>query len=56
MKRSNNKKYNLDKSIKNRFIIFSVFIVIVFIVIFIKLYSVMIYSNKEYKDISSYKE
>ena len=51
MKRSNNKKYNLDKSIKNRFIIFSVFIVIVFIVIFIKLYSVMIYSNKEYKDI-----
>ena len=51
MKRSTNKKYNLDKSIKNRFIIFSVFIVIVFIIIFIKLYSVMIYSNKEYKDI-----
>jgi len=51
MKRSNNKKFNLDKSIKNRFVIFSVFIMIIFIIIFIKLYSVMIYSNKEYKDI-----
>ena len=50
MKRFNIKN-NLDNSIKNRFIIFSVFVVIIFILIFIKLYSVMIYNNKDYKQI-----
>ena len=50
MKRLNNKN-RLDKSIRNRYIIFSVFIVIIFIIIFIKLYSVMIYNNEDYKDI-----
>ena len=50
MKRFNNKN-RLDKSIRNRYIIFSVFVVIIFIIIFIKLYSVMIYNNEDYKDI-----
>ena len=50
MKRLNNKN-RLDKSIRNRYIIFSVFVVIIFIIIFIKLYSVMIYNNEDYKDI-----
>ena len=53
MKRLNNKN-RLDKSIKNRYIIFSVFIVIIFIIIFIKLYSVMIYNNEDYKDFPMY--
>lgn len=46
-----NRKNDLDKSIKSRYIIFSVFVLIIFIFIFIKLYSVMIYNNKDYKDI-----
>ena len=51
MSRINNRNKYLDNVIKNRFILFGFFIVLIFILIFIKLYSVMIFNNKEYLDI-----
>ena len=51
MRKFFNNKYNVDKSINNRFVIFSILVVIIFIIIFIKLYSVMIFENKDYLDI-----
>ena len=51
MSKINNRNKYLDNVIKNRFILFGFFVVLIFILLFIKLYSVMIFNNKEYKDI-----
>lgn len=44
------KKYDIDKIINKRLIIFIVLIILLFFIVLIKLYSVMILNNKKYSD------